>query len=210
MSTDDDTNTSLDPSGDQPSQQSQTSLFDAPPAQLPARLTSGTDLPRFADVVLTPEQEVEAAERWPDASKKKQIVNMKHSIVATLRHKIVADDGTGRRVFGGPQPGSGRPKRLDETLVAAAESRQKEIIDAAFAPLSPGNPAMDRHRAAMNLAREAREVREQERRDDELDGASKDDLIKGATAVIAELLRSGEISVDDLDRIVDADVVDAA
>lgn len=192
-------------SDDLPDQQG---LFDAPNPQLPERVARVQDMPQYADIVLTDEDIKAADERWPDASPLMRLHWKKQSILATLRHQIVADPETGQRLFGGVQPNSGRKKRMDEKLVDACDSRQKEIIDAAFAPLGPGNPAMDRHRAAMNLTREAREVREQERKDDELDRSSKEDLIAEAAPIIAQMIRDGSISLNGSGEIVDAEAVE--
>jgi hypothetical protein len=195
-----------------PEEQDQTpALFDAGTPQLPERVASGNVVPKLSDIVLTPEDEAKAAERWPDASEKKRQLYMKQSILATLRHQLPAQDGSGRRMFGGPQPGAGRKKaELGNTLVDEANKRHDEIMNALFAPLSPGNPVMDRHKAANNILREVRKDREADMRADELERASKEELVKEAAAILAEMARNGDIQIGADGQIVDADVVDDA
>ncbi len=186
-------------------------LFDAGAPQLPERVSSGNVIPKLSDIVLTPEDEAKAAERWPDATEKKRNLYMRQSILATLRHRLPAQDGSGRRMFGGPQPGSGRKKaELGNSLVDAATSRLPEILDALFSPLGPGNDNNDRHKAAVNIIREVRKDREADMRADELERASKEELVKEAAAILAEMARNGDIQIGADGQIVDADVVDDA
>ncbi len=192
-------------------QSSQPSLFDPGAPRIAEKHTDGSVMPTYHDVVLTPEDEAAAAERWPDVSEKMRLHYMRQSILAKLRHQFAAQDGTGRRIFGGPQPGAGRKKAaLGNSLVDEAANRQREIMDAVFAPLSPnGNTAIDRHKAAINIIREVRKDREVDMRADELERASREDLIKQTSEILAEMVRNGDISLDDTGQIVDAEAVDA-
>lgn len=177
-------------------------------ATVPARLEQ-RGVPNYWDIVLTAEQIEEAAREWPDVSQKRQLHYMRSRIYAKMRHSIVLDPVTGTRAFGGVQAGQGaKKKRVDESLVAAADSRVQEIIDAAFSPLSDKNPAMDRHRAAMNLAREAREVRAMEIQEDDLAKSSGEDLAVEAASIVAAMIRNGALDLNDLSVMVDAQVVD--
>lgn len=179
--------------------------------ELPSRIAAG-ELPRYEDIVLTAEQVEAARAEWPDKKPTQQAAFMKMRILAKLRHEIVADPVTGRRAFGGVQPGSGTPKkkRLDEQLVEAADRRVQEIIDAAFAPLSPDNKDLfARHKAAMNISKEAREIRKLELAEDDLERADNVEVKNLAVGVIADLIRSGELKLEDLSAsIIDADVVE--
>lgn len=177
-------------------------------ATVPARLER-RGVPRYEDVVLTAEQVEEAAREWPNKSSTQQIHYMRSRIFAKLRHSIVLDPVSGTRAFGGVQAGQGaKKKRIDESLVAAADDRVQEIIDAAFSPLSPGNPSMDRHRAALNIAREAREVKAMQIQEDELAKSSGEDLAVEAASIVAAMIRNGDLDLNDLSVMVDAQVVD--
>jgi len=210
----------------------QQQLFEVAPG-LPARLSIEGRMPQYEDVVLTAEQVEEAKREWPtktiyrrgpdgrkvvdrvvELTEREQISRMKTRILTKLRHEVVVDPVTGQRAFGGVQRGNGtiKKKRLDEQLVEAADRRQQEISDAFFAPLSPDNPAMDRHKAALNISREAREIRKLELAEDDLERASDDEVRREAAKVIAEMFRNGELKPDDLADIIsisDADVIEA-
>ncbi len=187
----------------------QLALLDAGEPSLPDRVVNGVAVPELKDVVLTPEDLARAAERWPDASPARQRLWQRQSILAKLRHEVVVDPTTGRRAFGGVQPGSGRKKAMGDSLVAVADSRLKEIMDAIFAPLSPqGNDPMDRHKAGINILREVRKDRELDLREDELDRASREDLVREAATILAEMESNGEIDLSDPGAILDATVVE--
>lgn len=167
-------------------------------------------VPRYEDIVLTAEQVDEARATWPDAAPGHQLHWMKSRILVKLRHEVVVDPMTGRRAFGGPQPGS-KPKRIDESIVEAADNRRQELIDAAFAPINGGAGVtpMDRHRAALNIAREAREVRAMEMQEDELAKASGEDLEREVAKLLLEQIRSGKLDLASISGFADADVVES-
>lgn len=155
--------------------------------------------PKYEDIVLTPEQEAEARERWPDYSPARAYQYMRLSVLAHLKKQYV-DPTTGRALFGGPQPNSGRKatKRIGAALVEAAQGRQKEVIDAAFAPLAEGNDPMDRHKAALNLARHEQKEREMDIVEDEYARKTDADVRRDFARVVAEMVRSGQLSPEDL------------
>jgi hypothetical protein len=192
-----------------PGQQSFFSMDPSPPQNSVGEVR----IPAYQDIVLTEQQVEEARREWPEKSENQQIHFMKSRVLVQLRNQVILPDG--RRAFGGAQRNQEqieRKKRLDEALVAAAEERQQEIIDAAFAPLAPGNDVMDRHKAAITLAREAREVRRMEMEEDALEGASEEDLARIVAKELAKALRTGQIeSLSSLlaaGEITDATVID--
>ncbi len=186
----------------------QLALLDAGEPSLPDRVVNGGAVPEYGDVVLTPEDLVAAAERWPDASPAKQRHWMKQSVLAKLRHQVVVDSTSGRRAFGGVQPGSGRKKAMGDSLVAVADSRLKEIMDAIFSALDPKLAPEIRHKAGINILREVRKDRELDLKEDELDRASREDLVREAAIIMAEMARNGEIDLSDPEAILDAQVVE--
>lgn len=183
--------------------------------QLPAELP--TEPPKYADITLTPEQEREAYEQYPEDSPAKALHRKRLSILATLRHQYV-DPSTGRHAFGGAQPNAGRKptKRIGEALVEAAQGRHKEVVDAAFSALQPGNDAMVRHRAAMNIARHEREERAMDMAEDEFARKTEDEVRGDATKLLAKMVREGRLSVEDIlssskvDAEADAEEIDDA
>lgn len=74
----------------------------------------------------------------------------RRSELARKLHNQVVDPSTGRRAFGGPQPGSGRPRKPRAAEVLAEEARKnQDLIVAAFKDaLSPNQPVAVRVRAA--------------------------------------------------------------
>jgi hypothetical protein len=141
-----------------------------------------------------------ARRRWPKASTEMQAYRMRQSIWVRFEHQKPHPEDPNRRRLGGPQPNSGRRvnKRLGEALLEEAQRRQKEVIDAAFAPLSEDNDDWVRHKAAMRLAEHEREERKMEIIEDDYARRTDDDIRKEAAAVFLEMLASGEISLEDL------------
>lgn len=163
-------------------------------------------VPRYKDIALSPTEIEEAREEWPEATEKQQVSRMKMRKLMRLQHEIVVDPATGRRYVGGPQPQTkAAQRRVDAALIEAADERIDEIRNAMFAPLSPKNPDMDRHRAAVNIVRETREARKHEMAEDELDGASDAEVRDLAMGIIREMFQGGDL---DLAQIIDADVVE--
>lgn len=164
----------------------------------------------LAEIVLSSQLLDYARRRWPDASARMQQYRVRQAIWAKIQHRKEHPDGTGRRLLGGSQPGSGRKptKAIGTALVEAAESRQKEIIDAAFAPLSPENDNLfERHKAAMNIAKHAREEAREAREADDYARKTDDEIRRETARMFAEMIRSGELSVDD---IIDGTAVELA
>jgi hypothetical protein len=176
--------------------------------QLPAELP--TEPPKYADIVLDEGQIAEARRDYPDVSEGKAIHYKKLSILAKMRHAYV-DPSTGRHFFGGPQPNSGRKstKRIGEALVEAAQGRHKEIVDAAFAPIAKDSGAdpIQRHKAALNLAKLEREERALDMAEDEFVRKTEDEVRSDATKVLAKMVATGKLSLEDIVRSqrIDAD-----
>lgn len=162
------------------------------PAEQPASL---------AQIELTERHLAYAQQRWPDASEKMQQYRMRQAIWVRFEHAKPHPEDPNRKKLGGPQPNSGRrvQKRIGEALVEAAQMRQKEIVDAAFAPLEPGNDAMTRHKAAMNLARHEREERAMDIVEDEYARKTQEDITREAAEVFAQMIRDGELSLEDIE-----------
>lgn len=148
-------------------------------------------------IELTSDQLAEAAERWPDESEGEQRRRMMLSIRAKAKHEIIADPATGRRVFGGPQPNSGRKskKRAAETIADLAQGdRQKEVIDALFSGLAPSEDAAVRVRTAAKIVEIERDERELQLREDEFTGMPKDELQRLLANGLARMIERGEIT----------------
>lgn len=133
----------------------------------------------------------EALRLWPDMDGRAREIKRTRTEMARARHQVVVDDETGERMFGGPQKGSGaRSKRkLVEAIADLANNdRQKDVIDALFAPLASDNLAV-RGKGAERIVKIMADHEEQQRRDrDELRSLSKDEL---KTMLIEGILSSG-------------------
>src|SRR4051812_44873671 len=93
--------------------------------------------------------EQEALERWPDElllekgckdPAKERARRKLLSEQAKARHQEVVDPSTGQRAFGGPQPGSGRPRKptISEQVVELAEGKEnKRLLRSLFSGLDP-------------------------------------------------------------------------
>lgn len=115
-------------------------------------------------------------------------------------HSQSHTEDPGRAMFGGPQPGSGNTKNrsIGSAIVEHFEGRTKEILDAMAAPLGPGNDVMDRHKAAMNIAKHAREEAKEAREADQYDRMTDDEVRREFAAMLAKAVRDGEISIEQI------------
>lgn len=167
----------------------------------------------------TEEEMAEAAARWPDKSAAQQRHYMRLAWRAEYLHSIEAQDGTGRRAFGGPQPNSGRKPRvrLGEALVdwASDPTTQKKVKDAFEAGLEDKDNPGVRVRAASQLVKavqgeEATELRRQELQR-EIDKAPLDDIKQIVAENLLKQIASGEIDLQALigtqQKVIDATVV---
>lgn len=120
----------------------------------------------------------EAASKWPNCSPEERERWRRMSMISRAKHSVVVDDETGQRWLGGSQP---RKNKVDvmATIVELADGeRQKEIVDALFAPLDKSEPAAVRGKGAERIIRMKVEQAELERRDrEELRQLGKDELI---------------------------------
>lgn len=138
----------------------------------------------------------EALERWPDLPQEERERRRKLSEAATAKHEQIADPETGRRVFGGPQPGSGRPRkqRVAERVAELAQGdRQKEVVDALFSGLNRKNSSDVRRRTAEAIVRIEHKERELQMKEDEFSEKPKDELIEYLVGTLAKLSRRGEL-----------------
>lgn len=113
-------------------------------------------------------------------------------------HKQV-DPLTGRRKFGGPQPGSGRPKkkRITESLNEKIEGKSNEI----FNTLERGMNSDD-ERVALQAVKQmieiaTKEIEYQEREKRDFAEMSKDELIKLVMTNVSALANHGDIPILD-------------
>jgi hypothetical protein len=192
----------------------QSQLFEVEPT---SQRWSAENLPRYEDVVLSSEQVEQAAREWPDKTPGQQVAFMTKRVHNKMLHEIVVDPISGRRALGGPQRGTaGKEKRrLDQQLIEEAENRSREITDALFSALEKGVDPAVRHKAAVNIMREARAVHEQAQKDDELERASGEDLARLAAETVLSMVSQGKISsellsslIPSLGPIVDAEAVE--
>jgi hypothetical protein len=140
--------------------------------------------------------EEEALERWPELEPEERERRRKLSEAASARHAQIIDPESGRRLFGGPQPGSGRPRkqRVAERVAELAQGpRQKEVIDALFAGLGKGNSSDTRRRTAEAIVRIEHQERELQMREDEFSEKPKDELLEYLIGLFAKLAARGEL-----------------
>lgn len=179
-------------------------------------------LPEFDESLMPAEQPAELAliqlderhmeyarARWPDASERMQQYRVRQTIWVRFEHRKPHPDDPTRRRLGGPQPNSGRrvTKAIGAAIVEHFEGRQKEVLDAIAAPLDPnsGASAMERHKAGMNIAKHAREERAMEIVEDEYARKTDDDVALEFAREMAQMVRSGELSLQDIQRMADAE-----
>lgn len=147
-------------------------------------------------IELTPEQIEEARERWPECSEAEQGRRMMLSIRARAKHEEIVDPATGRRAFGGPQPGSGRKpkKRVAEKIAELAQGeRQKEVIDALFSGLDKKNSPAVRAATASKIISVEHQERELQLKEDEFQGMPKDELKRLVAAGFMRMIERGEM-----------------
>lgn len=108
--------------------------------------------------------------------------------------------------FGGPQPGSGRPRvpRASEIAAQAAVEHAEEIIAALRAGTTTGSPEARARSAARWLAAAQRfedhELRERrdEREADAFDLMTSEQILDAGTDIFVRLLREGKIDMEKL------------
>lgn len=163
------------------------------PAEQPASMS---------EIVLDQRHMEYAAKRWPDASIKQRENFVRKSIWVRFEHRKPHPDDPGRRALGGPQPNSGRRPRkaLGTAIVEHFEGRTTEILNAIAAPLSKDSNAtdMERHKAGMNIAKHAREEEREKREADDYARKTDDEVRREFAAHLANMVRTGELSVEDI------------
>lgn len=165
---------------------------------------------KITDIELDERHLVYGQLRWPDKSERMQAYNVRRVIWAKFLHRRTHPDDPDRKMLGGPQPGAGRKptKALGAAIVEAAESRRKEIEDAVFSPLARGNDPIDRHKAAMNILKHAREERREDREADEYARKTDEEARREFAQMLAEMIRNGDLSEEDLKNVVDSTAVE--
>lgn len=122
-----------------------------------------------------------------------------------------------RGVIGGRRPGSGRPRtdRFSRAIAMALEPHVDEVVAAVRAGLADPNPRTKvlAARAAIDLAVRHDGVAQRDEAEEAQPfaaGWSIEEVHRAAAAVMADMVRSGEIGLDDLQaRLGTAGVVDA-
>lgn len=163
----------------------------------------------------------EALERWPDVAPQERARRKNLAEIAAARYATIVDDDTGQRMMGGAQPNSGKGGRKKKVLEAVVDQangeRQKEVLDAIFAPLAASEPAAVRGKGAERILRLGIELEEMERRDreelrqlgqEELADKLIDIITKGGMAQaifsrVAQGLPAADVELSDADVIDD-------
>lgn len=144
-----------------------------PDEEIQRRLAEAREKVRISDEAMD--------ERWSDLEPEKREIRRRLAETAAAKHLVVVDDDTGQRLLGGPQPSSGHRTKKDaiQTIVDLVDGeRQREFVEAMFAPLDANEPAAVRGKGAERIAKLKIEFEEKERRDrDELRSLGKDELI---------------------------------
>lgn len=139
--------------------------------------------------------EEEARERWPDEPPRERRRRAALSVKAKERHAEVVDPDSGRRAFGGPQPGSGRPKRK-RVAAAIAElaqtTRHKEVVDAMFSGLTDPSKAV-RVRTATQITNIEHKERELEMAEERHEEKTPLQLLQELLPRLAESTAAGEL-----------------
>ena len=111
------------------------------------------------------------------------------------------DPETGRRAFGGAQPGSGRPRkrRLAERISEAAqeEAKAEKIVQKVFDLLDSEDDRVVL-RTITDVVKMEHKEEEIAQRQQELDDKPKDQIIALLAPILARLEESGEIDVGEL------------
>jgi hypothetical protein len=114
---------------------------------------------------------------------------------ALENNKEVIDPKTGRRRFGGPQPNSGRPRKIRAAEIVAEEATKnaRQIVAALVDALDPEQPIKVRIEAAQKwLDIENKESALQLKEDKEWANLSEEELAKRITASFARMVEGGD------------------
>jgi hypothetical protein len=109
-------------------------------------------------------------------------------------HEIVVDEKTGRRKFGGPQPGAGRPRKrsaADEMMKRLEKDDIRNgVVDALFGGTQVKNKTAA-HRAAERILQLEHRETELQLKEDAFDDLSKREAIALLAPIFAEFQRRG-------------------
>lgn len=141
----------------------------------------------------------EAMRRWPNEEPRERERRRQLALRAAARYATVVDDETGQRLLGGKQPRKNKVDVISTIVELADGERQKEIVDAIFAPLASTESAAVRGKGAERIIRMKVEQAELQRRDrEELRQLDKDDLIDR----LAKGIMGSSMGVDLVKRLV--------
>lgn len=146
----------------------------------------------------------EALKRWPDSAlerykdpAKERERRRQLSIKAKERHGQVVDSSTDQRVFGGPQPGSGRPRKatIAEQVVEMAEGKKnKQLLKALFSGLDPNkNTPAQRVRTAEKIIKITQKQKELEIRELDFKDDPREALIAFIAPALAKAIKNGKL-----------------
>jgi hypothetical protein len=120
----------------------------------------------------------EAERRWPNIEPEDRERRRHLARVAAAKYATIVDDETGQRLLGGGQPRKNKTDIMQAIADLADGDRQKEVIDALFAPLSDDSKAV-RGKGAERIIKIKSELVERERRDrEELRQLDKGELVE--------------------------------
>lgn len=120
---------------------------------------------------------------------------------AKKNHQAI-DPVTGRRKFGGPQPGSGRPRKrrvtevLNEKIEGEADNIFYELKNIMTGSKSEANK-LRAIQTMLEVATEESKFQQQEKKD--LDNMSAEDLVSLIEGSVAKLSENGDLNFDFID-----------
>lgn len=136
----------------------------------------------------------EALGRWPNMTTREREQRRQSAIRWAAKHATIIDDATGQRLLGGAQPKRSKQGVMEVIAELADGDRQREVIDALFAPLDKNNDDAVRGKGAERIVRLRIEHDEIQRRDrEELRQLDKDALLD---RLVEGILGSGSMSGD--------------
>lgn len=108
------------------------------------------------------------------------------------------DPITGRQLFGGPQPGSGRPrkKRVTESLNEHIEQHADEIFESMLKALRSNKPFVSLQAAKQMVEVSQMEMVHQAREERQLEDTPTEELVEIVASRLARLAESGAIPYD--------------
>ena len=120
---------------------------------------------------------------------------IKREMALRMNNEIV-DPITGRRKFGGPQPGSGRPKKLRASEIVAdrARTHARDLVQVFIDAIQPNNSINTRVQAAKAwIELEQKEAALNLEEEEKHDGMTDEDLISNIAGAMIRLQEAGNL-----------------